>query len=103
MGSYTNGVYVPALGEQGWGEEINDFLTRSGEEYVNVKQAPYGAKGDDSTNDTSAISAAITAAGIGGTVMFPRASYVTTGTLTPLEAQRWIFATGHSHWTNTTN
>jgi hypothetical protein len=41
---------------------------------VNVKD--HGALGDNATDDTTAIQAAITAAGNGGTVWFPRGNYV---------------------------
>lgn len=47
-----------------------------GELVINVKD--YGAKGDNSTDDTVAINAAIVAAGYGGTVFFPRGRYVYT-------------------------
>ncbi len=42
-------------------------------QFVNV--ADYGATGDGTTNDTTAIQNAITAAGNGGTVYFPRGNY----------------------------
>lgn len=48
----------------------------------------YGAVGDGSTDDTLAIRAAITAAGVGGTVLFtPGKTYLLSGSLTPLERQ----------------
>lgn len=49
--------------------------------YYNVKQ--YGAKGDNSTDDTSAIQAAITAANSagGGTVFFPAGTYLISSTI----------------------
>ncbi|MGW0087855.1 glycosyl hydrolase family 28-related protein [Streptomyces sp. NPDC003328] len=47
-------------------------------EVINVKTAPYGAKGDGTTDDTAAIQAAINA---GAIVYFPPGNYV-TGTLT---------------------
>jgi hypothetical protein len=46
---------------------------------VNVKD--FGAVGDNSTNDTAAITAAITACPVGGTVFFPDGSYRTTAAL----------------------
>lgn len=51
----------------------------------------YGARGDGTTDDAVAIAAAITAAGVGGTVYFPYtgASYITGTTLTPLTNQTW--------------
>lgn len=42
----------------------------------------YGAVGDGVTDDTNAIRSAITAAGIGGTVLLPRGTYRISGTLT---------------------
>jgi hypothetical protein len=53
----------------------------------------YGATGDGTTNDAAAIAKAITAAGVGGTVYFPKASsayLIGTTSLTALEGQHWI-------------
>lgn len=53
--------------------------------YVNVKDSPYNAKGDNSTDDTSAIQAAINAVAAstyGGTVFFPAGAYVLSSALT---------------------
>jgi hypothetical protein len=48
--------------------------------YFNVKDSPYNATGDGSTDDTTAIQAAIDAAEVaGGTVYFPPGSYKVTG------------------------
>src|SRR3990167_2979675 len=47
----------------------------------------FGAVGDGVTDDTAAIQAASTAAGIGGRVLFSAGSYKTTGIITPLEGQ----------------
>jgi len=54
-----------------------------GSTFVNVKDAPYSAAGDNSTDDTAAIQAAIdavTAEG-GGTVYFPEGRYLVSGAL----------------------
>lgn len=50
-------------------------------EYISVKDAAYGAKGDGSTNDTTAIQAAATAAA-GKTLYFPKGTYITTDAIT---------------------
>jgi parallel beta-helix repeat protein len=48
---------------------------------INVKDSPYSAKGDGSTNDTAAIQRAITAkAGTGGTVFVPAGTYMISAT-----------------------
>ena len=56
----------------------------------------YGAVGDGSHDDTSAIQAAIAAAGIGGTIVFPPPLnlYKVTTTLLPLDNQRFIGGDG---------
>lgn len=55
----------------------------SGNVYINVKNAPYSAAGDGSTDDTSAINSAILAASAlgGATVFFPPGSYLTTAAI----------------------
>lgn len=50
--------------------------------YTNVKDAAYRAKGDGSTDDTSAIQAAINACSSGGTVFFPTGTYMISSSLT---------------------
>jgi len=52
--------------------------------------AAYGAVGDGATDDTLAIRAAITAAGVNGVVNFqPNKTYLLTGAVTPLQGQTW--------------
>jgi len=46
---------------------------------INVKDAPYNAKGDGATNDTTAINAALAALVAGGTLYFPPGRYMTDG------------------------
>lgn len=58
--------------------------------WVNVKDAPYGAKGDGQTDDTAAIQAAIDACEkSGGKIIFPRGNYVFSHTLTVRSHQTW--------------
>ena len=61
----------------------NAFATVGGV-FVNVKATTYGALGDSTTDDTSAIQAAVDAAEAagGGTVFFPAGTYKTTAALT---------------------
>lgn len=47
--------------------------------YTNVKD--YGALGDGSTDDTSAIQSALTALSAGGTLFFPKGTYIISSTL----------------------
>lgn len=49
-----------------------------GELTINVRDAPYGAVGDGSTDDTAAIQAAITATAPGGTCYLPPGTYLVT-------------------------
>lgn len=55
---------------------------------VNVKT--HGAVGDDSTDDTAAIQSAITAAGAGGTLLFPEGIYRCVGLTSSANAQQWV-------------
>ena len=51
---------------------------------INVKDAPYSAKGDGSTNDTTAIQAALNdVPSSGGAVYFPPGDYLVSGPLAP--------------------
>jgi hypothetical protein len=49
---------------------------------INVKVVPYGAAGDGTTDDATALQAALTACPDGGAVYFPRGTYKTTAGLT---------------------
>ena len=49
----------------------------------------FGAVGDGVTDDTAAVEAAITAAGVGGKVVFPRGVFLVSRTLWPLFGQVW--------------
>ncbi len=61
-------------------------LTQAG--WFSVKD--YGATGNGSTDDTTAIQAAITAAGTGGIVFFPLGTYLISGTLTAQSGQMFM-------------
>lgn len=60
-------------------------------ESVSVKD--FGAVGDGVTDDTAAIQAAITAAGVGGRLSF-FGTHVLTSTIRPLSSQTWVGASG---------
>ncbi len=62
----------------------------------NVKDETYGAVGDGSTNDTTAIQAAITACGTagGGTVYLPAGTYKVSSTLTVTDSSVAIVGAG---------
>lgn len=83
MGSTINGIYIPTDGEAGWGSHVSDNFTRQSENHINVKA--YSAKGDGVTDDTAAITAAVTAwmaVANGGELFFPPGQYKITDTLT---------------------
>ena len=62
----------------------------NGNQVVNVKA--HGAVGDGVTDDGAEIAAAITAAGVGGNVLFPEGTYITSQRLVPLSGQTWFGA-----------
>lgn len=63
---------------------LREAFATVGAAFVNVKSEDYGAVGDGSNNDTSAIQSALDAASAagGGTVYFPTGTYRTTSALT---------------------
>ncbi len=74
----------PTAGEPDWSSQLGNWAAAvsstavgGGGAFTNVKAAPYSAVGDDTTNDTAAIMAAIEAVGEagGGIVFFPRSEY----------------------------
>lgn len=75
MGSYTTPgkLYKPANAETGWDDEVNTNFDRLAEQGVNVRA--FGAVGDGTTDDATALQAAIDAADAGGVVcVFPPGS-----------------------------
>lgn len=67
----------------GVGQNIKDVIGNTSSIFFNVRVAPYGAVGDDSTDDTAAIQTAINAAGVagGGIIYFPPGTYKLTDNL----------------------
>jgi parallel beta-helix repeat protein len=68
--------------DRGWFRKINQTFIKAplSATVYNVKNAPYNATGDGSTNDTTAIQSAINACGTtGGTVFFPAGTYMVNG------------------------
>jgi len=70
--------FIPATPVSSGGSSIvinsNNIL-----DWTNVKNAPYNAKGDGLTDDTTAIIAAYNATPTGGTLYFPKGVYIITG------------------------
>ena len=58
--------------------------------YVNASVKTFGAVGDGTTDDTAAIQAAVTAAGVGGRVYFPTGTYLVSSTINCLINQELI-------------
>ena len=66
-----------------------EYMVQFRQAAVNVLN--HGAIGDGTTDDTLALRAAITAAGINGSVLFPPGyTFLLSGSLTPLAGQTWI-------------
>ncbi|MGW1673297.1 glycosyl hydrolase family 28-related protein [Streptomyces sp. NPDC002324] len=64
-------------------------------DWLNVRADAFGAEGDGSADDTTAIQAAINAAGIGGVVYFPKGIYLISA---PLDLPRGVTLMGsHSN------
>lgn len=90
MGTYTgtDKLYKPTLGEQGWDDEVNLNFDRLAEHVANVKS--YGAVGNGSTNDTTAINVAIAAIS-SGILFFPAGTYIVDAATLNLKANvAWV-------------
>jgi len=120
----SNGVYVSMPGSRGVlrgpyltlqdvavGDRVLTVTTDDGET-VAVSSRPglpdavfnvldFGAVGDGTTDDTVAVEAAITEAGVGGTVYFPKGVYIVSQTLWPLDRQVWRGEHTPSYWAST--
>jgi hypothetical protein len=79
MGVYDRKIYLPAPLETGWGTGINANFSRLADVGYNVKA--FNAAGNDSTDDTAALQAALNAANTdgGGVVYLPKGVYRHTG------------------------
>ena len=81
---------LPLPGEQNWGAILNDFLRVAHREDGELGGVPpvinardFGAKGDDSTNDTAALQQAVQAAAGGRTLFIPTGIYLTCKLILP--------------------
>ena len=81
------GVGQPVLVGNAGDEGAPDLAVLSPAMGVSVRD--FGARGDGTTDDTAAVEAAITAAGVGGKVVFPRGVFLVSRTLWPLFGQMW--------------
>jgi hypothetical protein len=86
-GAYTLTIQGSIIAGQYQIFESNITVTGNGVK-ANIPQW-WGAVADGSTDDYTAIAAAITAAGQGGMVTFPTGTYVVTDTPTMIESQTW--------------
>src|SRR2546421_2265575 len=80
-----------------WGTVLNQFLQTEHNSdgtiknmlrVINVKD--YGATGDGSTDDTTAIQNAINASSFGNTIFFPTGTYIVSTTIKLLKGRRYI-------------
>ena len=85
---FKPGIFVPGIDMSLPAGSRNIKLLASSFKGFSVRG--YGATGDGVTDDTAAIQAAITAAGAGGTVLFPTGTYRLTATLNALTGQQLL-------------
>lgn len=83
MGIYPNTFATQTAGNVPASQlDTNFIVAANAMTAVNVKNSPYNAVGDGVADDTAAIQAALTAAGVNGTVYVPHGVYVVSATLT---------------------
>src|SRR5215216_1459760 len=87
-GDFTVGGDLHVVGNAG----VDGNLDVKGGPWFDVKA--FGAIGDGIINDTSAIQAALAAAGEGGTFFFPKGTYLITAALNPPNKSRLLGAGG---------